>query len=56
VVELCLRHLGAAGSIELVGRVVQASEHPAGGCEAAIRIIEIGTRDRERLIGVMEET
>ncbi len=53
LVELRLRLSDGGRTITLVGRVIQSSTRGEGGCEAAVRTIEIGARDRRRLVAAL---
>ena len=54
VVELRLRLADPDREIALVGRVIQSAARAGGGCEAAVRTIEIGARDHKRLATAVE--
>ena len=53
--ELRLRLSDEGREITLVGRVVQSSTRAEGGCEAALRTIEICAHDRRRLVAALAE-
>ena len=55
LVELRLQISDPGSEVALVGRVIQSSARDAGGCEAALRTIEIGARDRRQLDAALEE-
>jgi hypothetical protein len=55
LVELRLRLAEPGGEVSLAGRVIQSSVGATGRCEAAVRTIEIGARDRLRLVAALEE-
>lgn len=50
VVDVCLRPPGAGAEVTAAGRVIRVEETGAGRFRAAIRVVEIGTRDRLRLM------
>jgi hypothetical protein len=54
LVELRLQLSEPGDEIAVVGRVIQSKAPAAGGCEAAVRIIEIGAKDRKRLAAALE--
>ena len=55
LVELRLQLSEKSSEITVVGRVVQSSERDAGGCETALRTIEIGAEDRKQLAATLED-
>jgi diguanylate cyclase (GGDEF)-like protein len=55
LVELRLQLPEPGNEIRIGGRVIQSSAREAGGCEAAVRAIEIGARDRKWLAAALEE-
>ena len=54
LVELALQLDDGGAEVILVGRVIQASARRRGGCEAAVRTLDIGTVDRRRLVTALE--
>jgi diguanylate cyclase (GGDEF)-like protein len=55
LVELGLKLEDGGPEIALVSRVVQSSARDEGGCEAAVRTLEICTVDRRRLVAALEK-
>ncbi len=55
LVELRLRLSGRGSEVTLAGRIIQSSRRKAGGWEAALRTIEIGAEDRQRLAVALAE-
>ena len=55
LVELALELDDGGDQVVLVGRVVQSSARDTGGCEAALRTLDIGTVDRRRLVAALEK-